>query len=1296
MKLNLINPHFFSNPPLFFPVFSPRRCGEGQGVRSGKNKKGTLFFLLLILAVLQLSAQEIIMKPANNYLYLLVHGEDGKSKTNSYRLFTSENDGQISEADNLSQTPGNEGLKRFLEQRYNIAGNVFAYQFGNPSASIEILAQEFAEWFSRAQEDWKKNHPNQNPPDRFIIITHSTSGLVVREYLTNLYNPSYKIDLVITVNSPHEGTPYPEVLQELKGRTIGNKLQKVAKNSFDATMASTEAKGLIGDINSYYKYGKAALGIYNSGKDLYDAINSMRTSLASRVDAIQSQAKQVKSDLNASSNLSITNAYEFIQKQLQAQTKISETDIQNYFSKVKDLKPAINSIRIKVLVDNIDLEPWFEWMVMQFGNTFPGDNLSRVITQKDAIKKWLEIDQVKPFLKAKLPENQIPDSDFDVFENDISTALTNNFSKPFVLLSDIQNLKSFLQDVNTSTNTASLPNFNDVQNTIQNKLNSIKIELNLNTFESLTQNISGLKSLQISASNPASIQTAAEKLILILADLQKLTNASSPNAVKVKLGNIKADLEMIGTQLKNTEILKSLGAVETTIQTLQSLKSNLANLGDLSIPAIKTPNMPQNAQLKSIADGCALSLERIDGNVSLENTAFLKFWGLATIARAQNIKIEIETKTANSSEKTPIAILNETKLPDLSDLTIFKTIDDVYELSQNTFTLCQDILDVAGKAKDLKSQVSSIFSKDKSTQTTSSADGGSEPAFNAGDAISVLMMVGSLAKLFGNAEDKMTASAAFNKAIKKFLSEMSKNIWKEVMSGAITEIAFASAVQDKTNISPSDPIMENISKKSDSKVNKMLDSLMKDEKAMPRFAVVYTQGVLTPTMDEASKLGWNGGTAFATDFLKAKVNEIIEAAVSEAKKKIQARVDDAINKGLNQLTNSGEIDLWKDTKITPNIQLTTEYAALLKMDDNQLLSEINANSNLRSQMANISKNMSANLASIAGIDQISLSDALKNKDDLGKYLDLSEAMNNKSATFDAMRMEIAILSNPSSQWQEMIKKHYAPTDVVKAKELIPKIRSCLQNKDLAGAMMLAGEIGAQKSIKNIITASIMANASGAVLDKVMEQVSALLNDAMAPLIAATDKLMGEGIKAAQKQLGDFGALLDPQMLLSIYGAVKNISNYDGMSVGAMLFSLFASPSIKLALYDNGDFYVPASSAKGENVALFKAAKDIQRYAITVSDPLSPFIGVIALGLALEIARHFVPEPATQEALRIAKIVAISGLSIAILVVKQDELQAYFTGPHREGIRSLYKNQENNRPLIENMLFTKPVVGIERF
>ncbi len=167
------------------------------------------------------------------------------------------------------------------------------------------------------------------------------------------------------------------------------------------------------------------------------------------------------------------------------------------------------------------------------------------------------------------------------------------------------------------------------------------------------------------------------------------------------------------------------------------------------------------------------------------------------------------------------------------------------------------------------------------------------------------------------------------------------------------------------------------------------------------------------------------------------------------------------------------------------------------------------------------------------------------------------------------------------------------------------------------------------------------------------------------------------------------------MIMAVYSGVKNISNYEGMSVGCMLFSFFASPSLQLALYDNGDFIVPEKSARGDNVALFRTAAELEKYKLQVKDPLAPFIGVIAVAIALEIARHFV-DPGTAEALRIAKVVAVSGLSLAILLVKQDEIQEYFIQAHKDGVRRLYKDKRGQNPLVENIFFRKPVVMIEEF
>ncbi|MFH1760075.1 MAG: hypothetical protein ABIA63_03145, partial [bacterium] len=166
--------------------------------------------------------------------------------------------------------------------------------------------------------------------------------------------------------------------------------------------------------------------------------------------------------------------------------------------------------------------------------------------------------------------------------------------------------------------------------------------------------------------------------------------------------------------------------------------------------------------------------------------------------------------------------------------------------------------------------------------------------------------------------------------------------------------------------------------------------------------------------------------------------------------------------------------------------------------------------------------------------------------------------------------------------------------------------------------------------------------------------------------------------------------ISPTMLLSLFNTIESAGTDRGLTSGQKLFSLFYSPLFKLSLTQNGDFIVTSKSSRGGDVKLFNQASDTKRFSIKVSDPLASFTGIIALGIVLDAARIIIPDPATRETLRLAKIICVSGLSLAVILAKEEEMKKYFVQNHDAGVWGLY---QSNEPLIDNMLFEKPVASI---
>ena len=107
----------------------------------------SLFILAILLSWISIYAG-LPIKAARSYLYILIHGEDGKKSGKTHRVFTS---GSVTG-----------GLKAYLEGRYDLKGFVYAFQMPDPSAALDTWTREFGDpdnsnsWLNRARNQHKE------------------------------------------------------------------------------------------------------------------------------------------------------------------------------------------------------------------------------------------------------------------------------------------------------------------------------------------------------------------------------------------------------------------------------------------------------------------------------------------------------------------------------------------------------------------------------------------------------------------------------------------------------------------------------------------------------------------------------------------------------------------------------------------------------------------------------------------------------------------------------------------------------------------------------------------------------------------------------------------------------------------------------------------------------------------------------------------------------------------------------------------------------------------------------------
>ncbi len=1150
--------------------------------------KNKLYLIISIFILWHQVNAEVPIKSAKEYLYILLHGEDGKNSDASYKIF--------------SEGPGG-GLKSVLENTYNLSGYVFAYQMSKPSGSLATWTREFGDlsdsnsMLNRARREHKEylkkvmNISNEDSleihtPKTFIVIAHSYGGLAVREFICSQYYNG-NIKTLITVNTPHSGSEYPYILEVLETRTAVGRLEKIGTNalkSVDAKNALTKA------IQTAYNLKKT----YDSIAELLDELKRFKTTINNIEYKINTAEKRIRIYYPAISMSDLTKTLSSSINQIK---DISNTRPNFETPKISIQTNAVIQIKdacrlYKTLCDST-AATYRDNRLGQLYSTFYDfersgngrlEDLLNNSENDNSISSTLFIPEEfsRAFDPAKFVSYQIAISTITAF--DYPTIYSNTYSvltRPTIFLSGNSGAINAYEEIKTvlayadsfSEDAEAISDFNipKIQKAPFDILLQNPLVKSLNSIQNARNSIAKLGDIPIKFENAVSI---CSELFSTITNIKAVLDNTNEAEFYESLESLKSAQDAIRYCFEDPQ----LKILFNRIALLKKYQRALT-----SLQGLKTQNK------------IALKIDK--GSVSCDLEAVKQFPKIIT---RLNISGKIEADVPNT--QTPIvtvdypdinlkrakaflSLLEGPEIPlmppvtgEIPSITIpsinLKIFDSPagidIDLYEKTYALVQsvsdcidafkDAVDIYYDIKDMASNIKSYVNKlnpNNKTGTGDSNDKGQAIVDGGADLLSSLLIGMCVAKFIKPAENAAASSASFSAIGKNLGKALVDGLWKEIESGGILEVGFAEATVRSTSAKASDPSMAAIS--SDGMTIRSMRSEMPihyQDTAInkTKYRIVYTSGVLTPTKSGTKTIDMVSGSGGTEALIRGQIEAELDKALNDIKSQLSKKIKEAVKNSFN------------DVKIP-------------------------------------------------------------------------QAAEN-------------VLINGTKP-----------------------------GGDFKAAVDMAKRYGVMEAYRNIIEKE-----SGALIDASMDKLTEILSDlGNEALDQVFDKL--KDLEVVKKGM-DFLDKLNPGMIISLYNTIST-SDKD-LSIGQKIFALYYSPLLKLGLYNNGDFISTAKSQQGNDVLLFNQAADIKRYQYKVSDPLGPFAGIAALGLALDVAYYttLATFPASAEPIRLTKIVSINLLSVITALSKKEELKTYFIDGHKEAVLALC-----NQRKLDDMLFEKPYVSI---
>lgn len=858
--------------------------------------KNRIIFLFLSLAIITDTCLGLPMLGAKHYLYILVHGEDGKDESQSFRIFTTNSQGDYKNRDKNEK-----GLKQWLEQNYGLQGYVFCFQAQDPSGPVKSMAEELGKgeqgFLQKTLAQWKAAHaslPASQMPKKFILIAHSAGGLVAREYLVSGYYAE-DVAMIITVNSPHQGNDYPEILEIMENRSAAKRLKKMTVDQLKQTKLFDSFSGL-------YKYKR----VWDSARDVINNLTEFR-------DQITADLKRIESDYKALSALCQSQTQDAngllsgIQKNLAALKDLNLPDTAIVSSLLNFRTASLDTAWIRRSPEAEGAKRLFKTLEKYFGPV-PDTGLSGILNDSRNLEAIFGLSSLQPRLEA---------ADFNALGLLIAhfgTGISKKPAEQLILLEQkIGGLETLRDHVASEAQfgpaeyqAAALP-FSKIASL---KSAAIPLKKCLDGFdvrglEQIGASLYKLEHAEIRLDNALEIYQAVQSVINLESGILKVPSGTDlAGAVQSKIRDIQEFCGAVAGP-SAAEILECLkiGTGLIQIQNLNdSAKSLNTIIGGLRLPgqSVQTIQGLDKKRLDSLNNKITVLL----GRAEKQDDETIVSW--LTNIRAAILLSGATLPPPAPGQAQPILILANKSLPALSQdfIVVLTTAQAASLLSDLGKDLAQTLDRFSGLYQDvtsIQSQISGIVSGLKNSGENK-VDSGPDDLFESPDVFSLLLMSLSLLKMLGPAENGASTGSSFAATAQSFLKGMIKDLWKELCQGAVLETATAEAVNRNTSVKPGDPILKDMSgNNAQGWARTNLSTLPAKEQAAlqeTKYRIVSTRGVLTADLARTRQLSsLTGEEGMLALELKKKINSYVDELTS----KIRDRISKALRDKLNDL-----------------------------------------------------------------------------------------------------------------------------------------------------------------------------------------------------------------------------------------------------------------------------------------------------------------------------------------------------------------------------------------------------------
>ena len=897
---------------------------------------------MLLFTLTVPAANPPFSKSARRYLYILLHGEDGKSSSATRTLFKT------------GDAPG--GLMAHLENQYHLKGYVFAFQMTNPAGSLDSWTREFSDtlnptcWLRRAREEHKQFLRQSQgitdeaileamTPREFIVFAHSFGGLVLRNYICS---PAYRGDIALSVfiNTPHTGSDYPYILEVMETRGALNQLSKAA----DRTIRKVSSSDLYPGIHALFEGFKT----YGNIEALLKDLKSMRQ----RMRNIQTTLTSAETMLKQSVSISGNQFQAKFRSAIMLLKKGGIVAITPDADKLKKLRLAANfSAAEQNAADFTDFSLFLNALSTEGFSNMEGAFTD--LSDADMSAILFSISRFKQSFSVPLPSPSLSQMNFA----EESAAFYKALSYPVSLfranqttLHQYDELQELSQRANqisfqpTQSQTLSLPAvnlspFSDFESHpfVQGIENLTSIETSLQHLSDGAVDMSEAIALcqtlfQLSNTLMQSLGTPTEQMFYTYLETFR-TQINTMNIEFSKLGGILAakDLSAYGSLFQEIKGSTFFG------EKIFAPDATLLSSSEAALAQRFLANLPHYFGPSAIIDFPQEKLKIIRAYIALLGRKSVVFQRPDLTGLSANDFALPEVFTATF---------------DLSNLIQF--YNQCIAILSQAGNLQAELADLYERINHLMEQLSSL-SKDSPSPSTENNSADKEES----DYLSYILLGLSVAKTLGPAENTASASAALSaiagKLVKTFLDE----IWKEVQNGAILSAGFSEMTRSGSSVRPSDPAVANMSSKNSNlvRLKSALPVAAADQALQQaRYRIVYTTGVLTPTEEGTKSLDLVSGQGGNTEAMaRAALEEKIEALTRRIKEALVTRIQNAISIRFSSLTAEDrnalvngikpEGDFLEAACVARKNGLFSDYRSLVEDQANQVLnafsSEIN-------------------------------------------------------------------------------------------------------------------------------------------------------------------------------------------------------------------------------------------------------------------------------------------------------------------------------------------------------------------